>query len=125
MVYNHTYRTLDSAFNIIEPNYYYRKTADGLFSNASGCGNEIASERPMVRKFIVDSLCYLAKEYKIDGFRFDLMALIDIDTIMEAKEKLEEINPNILIYGEPWMALRTTLDSVSYTHLTLPTTPYV
>lgn len=110
VVYNHTYRTLDSAFNIIEPNYYYRKTADGLFSNASGCGNEIASERPMVRKFIVDSLCYLAKEYKIDGFRFDLMALIDIDTIMEAKEKLEEINPNILIYGEPWMALRTTLD---------------
>ena len=108
VVYNHTFRTVDSPFNVIEPNYYYRMQ-DGFFSNGSGCGNEFASETPMGRKFIVESLCYLAKEYKVDGFRFDLMALTDIDTIMLAKEKLEEINPNILIYGEPWMALSSPL----------------
>lgn len=108
VVYNHTFRTKDSPFNVIEPNYYYRLDK-GYFSNGSGCGNEFASETQMGRKFIIDSLCYLAKEYKIDGFRFDLMALTDIDTIMQAKEKLKEINPNILFYGEPWMALTTPL----------------
>lgn len=109
VVYNHTFRTSDSPFNIIEPNYYYRMDK-GVFSNGSGCGNEFASETVMGRKFIIDSLCYLAKEYKIDGFRFDLMALTDIDTIMLAIEKLREINPNILIYGEPWMALPSPLE---------------
>lgn len=109
VVYNHTFRTKDSPFNVIVPNYYYRME-NNLFSNGSGCGNELASENPMVRKFIIESLCYLAKEYKIDGFRFDLLALTDIDTIMEAKRRLEEINPNILIYGEPWMALSSPLD---------------
>ncbi|MFM1539448.1 type I pullulanase [Helcococcus bovis] len=108
VVYNHTFRTSDSPFNVIEPMYYYR-SENGNFTNGSGCGNELASERPMVRKFIVESLCYLAREYKIDGFRFDLMALTDIDTIMLAIEKLREINPNILIYGEPWMALSSPL----------------
>lgn len=108
VVYNHTFRSKDSPFNVIEPNYYYR-LENGYFSNGSGCGNEFASDTQMGRKFIVDSLCYLAKEYKIDGFRFDLMALTDIDTIMLAKEKLREINPNILIYGEPWMALSSPL----------------
>lgn len=109
VVYNHTYRTKDSNFNILVPNYYYRNV-DGNFYNGSGCGNEFNSDSPMGRKFIVDSLCFLAKEYKIDGFRFDLMALIDIDTIMLVKEELEKINPNILIYGEPWMAQGSLLD---------------
>lgn len=109
VVYNHTFRTFDSNFNILEPNYYYRQNADGTFSNGSGCGNELASEKPMVRKFIIESLCYLAKEYKIDGYRFDLMALIDIDTIKIAMKKLKEINSNFFIYGEPWMALPSPL----------------
>lgn len=110
VVYNHTFRTFDSPFNEIEPGYYYRQDENGYFSNGSGCGNELASERPMVRKFIIESLCYLAKEYKVDGFRFDLMALIDMDTVLELKRELEKINPNILIYGEPWMALASPLE---------------
>lgn len=109
VVYNHTFRTLDSNFNQIMPNYYHRNV-NGAFYNGSGCGNEFASEKPMGRKFIIDSLCFLASEYKIDGFRFDLMALIDIDTIMLAKKKLREINPNFMIYGEPWMAQGSLLE---------------
>lgn len=109
VVYNHTYRSYDSNFNIAVPNYYYRLDSNGDFSNGSGCGNEFKSESPMGRKFIIDSLLYFAKEYKIDGFRFDLMALIDIDTINMAVEQLKKINPNILIYGEPWMALDSPL----------------
>lgn len=102
VVYNHTYRAYDSNFNQIIPGYYYRLRSDGTFSDGSGCGNELATERPMVRKFIIDSLLYWLKEYKIDGFRFDLMALIDIETIEEAIRSLRRINPNVLIYGEPW-----------------------
>lgn len=109
VVYNHTYRTLDSNFNTLVPNYYHRTTHDGIFSNGSGCGNEFASEHAMGRKFIVDSLCYWAEEYKIDGFRFDLMALIDIDTIKLARAKLHAINPDILLYGEPWTGGLSTL----------------
>lgn len=109
VVYNHTYRAYDSNFNIIMPGYYYRNLEDGTFSNGSGCGNEIASERPMVRKFIIDSLKYWVNEYKVDGFRFDLMALIDIDTIEEAILSLRQIKPDILIYGEPWTGGPTTL----------------
>jgi len=109
VVYNHTYKTRDSNFNIIEPNYYYRMNGED-FSNGSGCGNEFASETKMGRKFIIDSLVYWAEEYKVDGFRFDLMALLDLDTIEEAMVRLREINPNIIIYGEPWMALGSTLD---------------
>lgn len=102
VVYNHTFRGAQSNFNALVPNYYYRVTEDGIFSNGSGCGNEFASEKPMGRKFIVDSLCYWAKEYRVDGFRFDLMALIDIDTIKIAIRELQKINPEIMIYGEPW-----------------------
>lgn len=109
VVYNHTFKTFDSIFNTLVPYYYYRMDGN-LFSNGSGCGNEIASEKPMVRKFILDSLLFIAKEYKVDGFRFDLMALIDIDTIEEITCKLREYNPNILIYGEPWMANPSTLN---------------
>ncbi|HHX68738.1 MAG TPA: type I pullulanase [Gallicola sp.] len=109
VVYNHTYRSIDSNFNILAPGYFYRLNENGDFSNGSGCGNEFKSESRMGRKFIIDSLIYYATEYKIDGFRFDLMALIDTETINIAIKKLREINPNIIIYGEPWMALDSPL----------------
>lgn len=102
VVYNHTYRSEDSCLNLTYPDYYYRKTFDGHFSNGSGCGNEIASERFMVRKYIIDSLCWWAREYKIDGFRFDLMAILDIDTLNEIAVKLKKINPSVILYGEGW-----------------------
>lgn len=104
VVYNHTFATADSCFNKIYPKYYYRLWGDNgeYFSNGSGCGNEIATERAMVRKFIVDSLVYWAKEYKIDGFRFDLMGLYDIETLNIIYERLKEINPNVILYGEGW-----------------------
>jgi len=109
VVYNHTYRGKHSNFDTLVPGYYYRMTPDGQFSNGSGCGNEFASENPMARKFIIDSLVYWAKEYHIDGFRFDLMGLIDMETILMVKETLYDINPHILIYGEPWMGGLSTL----------------
>lgn len=102
VVYNHTYETGNSPFDIIVPKYYYRTDEAGEYSNGSGCGNEIASEKSMVRKFIIDSLKFWAKEYKLDGFRFDLMALYDIDTIKKIESELREINPNLILYGEPW-----------------------
>lgn len=108
VVYNHTAKTIDSNFNKIVPDYYYRKEGD-RFSNGSGCGNETASERVMVRKFIVDSVVYWATEYKIDGFRFDLMALHDIDTMNQVREALDKVRPNILIYGEGWTGGHTPL----------------
>lgn len=101
VVYNHTYQGFDSAFSKIFPHYYYRHFG-GYFSNGSGCGNEFASERKMARKYICDSLCYLAKEYRLDGFRFDLMGLIDINTLNYCAKELKEINPNIILYGEGW-----------------------
>ncbi|WP_363316079.1 type I pullulanase [uncultured Anaerococcus sp.] len=109
VVYNHTFKSYDSNLNTLGPNYYYRMNEDGTFSNGSGVGNELASERPFVRKLIIDSLKHWVREYKIDGFRFDLMALIDIDTIKLALKELSKINPNLIIHGEPWMALSTTL----------------
>ncbi|MCH5194170.1 MAG: type I pullulanase [Oscillospiraceae bacterium] len=104
VVYNHTFATADSCFNKIYPKYYYRLWGENgeHFSNGSGCGNEVATERAMVRKFIVDSICYWAKEYKIDGFRFDLMGLYDIDTLNIISARLKEINPNVILYGEGW-----------------------
>lgn len=108
VVYNHTYRTEHSNFNSIMPDYYYRQWGK-TFSNASGCGNELASERPMVRRFILDSLRYWQEEFKVDGFRFDLMGIHDRETIYEAVEMLRKNDPNVLIYGEPWMALDSSL----------------
>ncbi len=102
VVYNHTGATLDSNLNLAVPNYYYRQSANGTFSNGSGCGNETASERSMVRKFMVDSVTYWAKEYHIDGFRFDLMGLHDIDTMKEIRTELNKIDDSILMYGEGW-----------------------
>ncbi|MDO4594849.1 MAG: type I pullulanase [Tissierellia bacterium] len=109
VVYNHTYKSKDSNFEILYPGYYHRIDQNGNFSNGSGVGNEISSEKTMVRKLIIDSLLYWVNEFKVDGFRFDLMALIDIDTIKIAIKELKKINPNIIIYGEPWMALSTPL----------------
>lgn len=102
VVYNHTYLNYDSHLNRIVPGYYYRQDMHGNFTNGSGCGNELASERFMVRKLIIDSVCYWATEYKIDGFRFDLMGLLDIVTINEIRSRLNAIDPTILIYGEGW-----------------------
>lgn len=102
VVYNHTYKLKSSPFDILVPKYYYRTWENGEYSNGSGCGNETASERKMMRKFIIDSVKFWAREYKIDGFRFDLMALHDIVTMEEVERELKEINKNILIYGEPW-----------------------
>lgn len=109
VVFNHTFKTIDSNLNTLAPKYYHRTNPDESFSNGSGCGNELASEKPFVRKLIIDSLVHWAKEYKIDGFRFDLMALIDLETIKIALKELKKINPNIIIYGEPWMALSSPL----------------
>lgn len=108
VVYNHTYSAVDSNFNKIVPDYYYRKDGD-TFSNASGCGNETASERAMMRKYIIDSVVYWATEYHIDGFRFDLMGIHDIETMNAVREALDEIDPSILIYGEGWTASTSTL----------------
>lgn len=106
VVYNHTAETETKrySFNAIAPGYYYRIKEDGTYWNGSGCGNEFKTEAPMARKFILDSLIYWLKEYKIDGFRFDLMGLIDEETVFEIVKKLKEIKPDIIIYGEPWTA---------------------
>ena len=109
VVYNHTSRTGDSSFDIAFPQYYYRVDESGRYSNGSGCGNELASERAMVRKFIVDSVVWWAKEYRMDGFRFDLMGVLDIDTINEITRRLKEINPSVLLYGEGWTGGATML----------------
>jgi pullulanase len=103
VVYNHTYNIEDSWFQKTVPDYYYRKTRAG-YSNASGCGNETASDRLMFRKFIVDSVSYWAKEYHIDGFRFDLMAVHDIDTMTAVRKALDKIDRSIMVYGEGWTA---------------------
>ena len=101
VVFNHTYRRDDSNLQKIVPGYYYRSDETG-YTNGSGCGNEVASDRPMVQKLIVDSLIYWAKEYHIDGFRFDLMGVLDIDTMNVIAERLKEIRPDLYLYGEGW-----------------------
>lgn len=112
VVFNHTYYSEQSAFQKIAPDYFYR-FKDGDFANGSGVGNEIASERPMVRKFIVDSVSYWAREYHIDGFRFDLMGLMDKETMEQIEQTVHEIDSSILLYGEPWCALPSQLDETS------------
>ncbi|NLD25850.1 MAG: type I pullulanase [Acholeplasmataceae bacterium] len=109
VVYNHTGLSQDSNFNLILPGYFHRLTGEGNFSNGSGTGNETASERFMVRKFIIDSLCFWAQEYNLSGFRFDLMGLHDLETMNSIVQALHEINPKILIYGEPWTGGETPL----------------
>ncbi len=104
VVYNHTANNDDSNFSLTVPGYFYRHRADGSYSDASGCGNETASERKMVQDYIVNSVKYWAKEFHIDGFRFDLMAIHDTETMNRVAKELKEINPNIFIYGEGWTA---------------------
>jgi pullulanase len=104
VVYNHTALTENSNFNQLVPGYYYRQTKDGKFSNATACGNETASERPMMRKFIIESMLYWVEEFHIDGFRIDLMGVHDIETMNEVSRELHAIRPDILLYGEGWTA---------------------
>ncbi|MDE7202740.1 MAG: type I pullulanase [Lachnospiraceae bacterium] len=103
VVYNHTFNIEDSNFQKTVPDYYYRKVGES-FSNASGCGNETASDHAMMRKYIVDSVVYWATEYHIDGFRFDLMAVHDIETMNAVRAALDEVDPSIMVYGEGWTA---------------------
>lgn len=104
VVYNHTMFTEHSWFNELVPGYYYRQNADGSFSNATACGNETASERTMMRKFMLESVLYWVKEYHIDGFRFDLMGVHDIETMNLLSSALHQVKPDILLYGEGWTA---------------------
>lgn len=101
VVYNHTYN-LDSCLNNAVPGYYYRQDENGEYSDASACGNETASERYMFRRYMVDSVVYWAKEYHIDGFRFDLMGIHDIETMKLIREELNKIDSSIIMYGEGW-----------------------
>jgi pullulanase len=105
VVFNHTASTGLGPFSIFDkifPGYYYRTDASGQYANATGCGNEFASERPMARKFIVDTIGYWMREYHVDGFRFDLMGILDRDTMLEVYREAKKINPNAIIYGEGW-----------------------
>ncbi len=106
VVYNHTAETRNKVynFNALAMDYYYRVNPDGTYSNGSGCGNEFRTEAPMARKFLIDSLLYWVREYKVDGFRFDLMGLIDVDAVAELLRALRAEKPDILVYGEPWTA---------------------
>lgn len=102
VVYNHTYSLEKSNFQAMVPGYYYRMTPEGKYSDASACGNETASERTMMRKYIVDSVVYWAKEYHMDGFRFDLMGVHDMRTMEEIRSALNQLDPSIMVYGEGW-----------------------
>jgi pullulanase len=104
VVYNHTYDIEHSNFQRTYPDYYYRKTADGQYSNGSGCGNETASDKPMMRQFMLESVKYWINEYHIDGFRFDLMGVHDIETMNQIRSMVDAIDPTIFIYGEGWSA---------------------
>lgn len=110
VVYNHTYNTEESNFERTVPGYFYRQTKDGQWANGSGCGNETASDRAMMRKYMVESVVYWAKEYHIDGFRFDLMGIHDIRTMNEIREALDQVDPSIFMYGEGWAAASPQLD---------------
>lgn len=104
VVYNHTADNDGSNFSLTAPGYFYRHNPDGSYSDASGCGNETASDHPMMGDFIVNSVKYWANEYHIDGFRFDLMAIHDIETMNRVAGELKKINPDIFVYGEGWTA---------------------
>ena len=105
VVYNHTTDASKTGFERTMPGYFYRMAEDGSFFNGSGCGNETASEQEMFRKYMIESLEWWMKEYHIDGFRFDLMAIHDIDTMNEISERLHAIDPDVVLYGEGWAAL--------------------
>ena len=110
VVYSHTFRGTDGDLYKVFPGFYHRSDSNGVLTNGSGCGNELATERFMVRKFIVDSILFWAREYHIDGFRIDLMGLYDIETLKNIREELNLIDPSIIIYGEPWTGGNSALD---------------
>lgn len=105
VVYNHTYDVMGCALGRVVPKYFYRLNEDGTYANGSGCGNETASDHEMYRQFMVESVCYWAREYHIDGFRFDLMGIHDQETMNAIRAALDEIDPTILTYGEGWAAM--------------------
>lgn len=109
VAYNHTGKTEESNFNQEVPGYYYRHWEDGSYADAAACGNETASERAMMRKFIIESVTYWTKEYHIDGFRFDLMGIHDIETMHKISNAVLKINPDALLYGEGWTAKESPL----------------
>jgi len=113
VVYNHVASAIGSNFDVLMPGYYFRYTSDGNLSNGSGCGNETASEMPMFRKFMIDSAKFWTKEYKLGGFRFDLMGLHDLKTMDQLAKECKEINKSIAIYGEPWTGGTSTLSDDS------------
>ena len=105
VVYNHTYDVMGCSLGRVVPEYFYRLNEDGTYANGSGCGNETASDHAMMRRFMVESVCYWAKEYHVDGFRFDLMGIHDQETMRQIRAALDEIDPTILTYGEGWAAM--------------------
>jgi len=105
VVYNHTYDAMGCALGRVVPNYFYRMNEDGTYANGSGCGNETASDKQMMRQFMIESVCYWAREYHVDGFRFDLMGIHDQETMNAIRAALDEIDPTILTYGEGWAAM--------------------
>ena len=113
VVYNHVQSAGDFCFNKIVPGYFSRIGDDGSYSNGSGCGNDTASERSMVKKYIVDSVLYWADEYHIDGFRFDLVGLLDVETVNEVVEEVHKTHPDVIFYGEGWtLTTNVTKDGV-------------
>ncbi len=111
VVYNHTGPSENSNLNLLVPYYYYRTKANGAFNNGSGCGNELASERSMVNKFFRDSCLFWTEEYHLSGFRFDLMGLIDNQTMIDIYNDCAAVYPDIMIYGEPWAGGTSKLKS--------------
>ncbi len=111
VVYNHTFNTEDSNFERTVPQYFFRQKADGTAANGSGCGNETASERTMVRKYMIESVLHWVKEYHIDGFRFDLMGIHDIETMNQIRAALNNVDPTIFVYGEGWAAEAPAYDA--------------
>lgn len=120
VVYNHSYSIEDSNFQRTYPDYYFRKYRDekgeSRYSNGSGCGNETASEKPLMRRFMIDSVTYWAREYHIDGFRFDLMGVYDVETMCSVRKALDEIDPSITLYGEGWSGGLCAFDSGMLAH---------
>ena len=117
VVYNHVYNADEFCFNQLVPQYFSRTNADGSYSNGSGCGNDTASERSMVKKYIVDSVNYWADEYHIDGFRFDLVGLLDTETINEVVNTVHQKHPDVVFYGEGW-SMDTAVSKDGYTMAT-------